>query len=169
MKCSLAAAAFALLAACSDDGAPEISINEVMASNATACADQFGEFDDWIELYNATGKAISLENYAIADDAGAASKAVLPADLEVPAKGFLVIWLDQQVQGVDHLPFKLDADGDAVTLYAPDGAELDSFAWTRAQQDKSYARVPDGTGELTMCGTPSCGASNGTGCARTAP
>ena len=169
MKCCVAMAAIALLSACSDDGAPEITINEIMASNSTACADTFGEFDDWVELYNSTGKAISLENYAIADDAGAVSKAVLPADLEVPAKGYLLIWLDEQVQGVDHLPFKLDADGDAITLYAPDGSEVDSYSWTRAQQNKSLARVPDGSGEFTTCGTSSCGASNGTGCARTAP
>ena len=51
MKCCVAA--FVLLAACSgDDGTPEITINEVMASNSTACADTFGEFDDWVELYN---------------------------------------------------------------------------------------------------------------------
>ena len=164
------AMAFVLLAACgSDDDTPEVSLNEIMASNSTACADTFGEFDDWIELYNSTGKTISLENYAIADDAGAVAKAVLPAGVEIPAHGYLILWLDQQVQGVDHLPFKLDADGDALTLYAPDGAELDTYAWTRAQQDKSFARVPDGSGEFTTCGASSCGASNGTGCARTAP
>ena len=164
MTCCVAA--IVLLAACSgDDGTPEITINEVMASNSTACADTFGEFDDWIELYNSTGSTISLENYAIADDAGELSKAVLPADLEVPAKGYLLIWLDEQVQGVDHLPFKLDADGDAITLYGPNGDEIDSFAWTRSQQNKSHARVPDGSGEFTTCGVSSCGMSNGTGCA----
>lgn len=169
MKCGIAMAGIVLFAACGSDDTPEVSLNEIMASNSTACADTFGEFDDWVELYNSTGKTISLENYAIADDAGAAAKAVLPAGVEIPAHGYLVLWLDQQVQGIDHLPFKLDAGGDAVTLYAPDGTELDTYAWTRAQQDKSFARVPDGSGEFTTCGTSSCGASNGTGCARTTP
>ena len=31
---------------------PDLFINEFMASNDSAFADEFGEYDDWVELYN---------------------------------------------------------------------------------------------------------------------
>ena len=34
-------------------GNPPVVINELLASNTKSAADPQGEFDDWIELYNA--------------------------------------------------------------------------------------------------------------------
>ena len=40
-----------------------------MASNTATVADQDGEFDDWIELYNNSSQTVSLDNLYLSDDA----------------------------------------------------------------------------------------------------
>lgn len=167
----------AALAACgdssdsaSDAGDDEVRaagivfINEVMPSNTAACADPFGEYDDWAELYNSSDVDFDLAGYSVSDDATMPGKGPLQAGIVVPAHGYTVLWFDDQVQGVDHLPFKLDADGEEITLYAPDGSIVDTLAFGAATTDVSFARVPDGTGEFVSCATSTCGASNGTAC-----
>lgn len=146
-------------------GVGVVFINEAMTSNTTAVADPFGEYDDWIELYNAGDVDIALDGFTLSDDATFPTKAPLSADVVVPAHGFKVIWCDDQVQGVDHVPFKLDTDGEQVALYAPGGAVVDSLTFGAVATDTSLARIPDGTGEFVTCTASTCGTSNGTSCA----
>lgn len=138
-----------------------VFINEVMASNTAACPDSFGEYDDWIELYNSGDADFDLAGYSVSDDAAMPAKAVLAAGIVVPGHGFKLLWLDDQVQGTDHFPFKLDAQGESIAIYAPDGSAVDSLSFGAATTDVSFARVPDGTGEFVSCAAATCGASNG--------
>ena len=43
-------------------------INELMASNDAAIADDAGEYDDWIELYNNSNQSIDLSGYFLSDE-----------------------------------------------------------------------------------------------------
>lgn len=147
--------------------AGNLFINEVMPSNAAACADSFGEFDDWIELYNAGAADLDLTGYYVSDDTALAMKAQL-SGIIVPAHGFKLLWADDQVQGVDHLAFKLDAQGEQFAISAPDGALIDSITFGAATTDVAFARLPDGTGDFASCAVATCGAANGAGCAAAA-
>ena len=46
----------------------DIVINEIMASNDFTAVDEFGEFDDWIEIYNKGNESINLSGYYLSDD-----------------------------------------------------------------------------------------------------
>ena len=46
----------------------DLVINEIMASNDQTQADQYGEYDDWIELYNNGTQSINLSGYHLSDD-----------------------------------------------------------------------------------------------------
>ena len=46
----------------------DLVINEIMASNDQTIADEFGEFDDWIEIYNNGNQSINLFGYHLSDD-----------------------------------------------------------------------------------------------------
>ena len=140
-------------------------INEVMASNTSACADPFGEFDDWVELYNPGASDIDLGGFTVTDDTTQPTKATLSAGVIVPAHGRKVLWCDDQVQGTDHLPFKLSADGEQFAIYAADGTLIDSVTFGAATTDVAFARLPDGTGEFASCAHATCGAANGATCA----
>lgn len=149
------------------DGPPGVGvivINEVMPSNTAACPDPFGEFDDWVELYNRGDADLDLGDFTLSDDAAVPAKARIPKGVVVPARGYKLLWLDGQVQGIDHFPFKLDAAGEQVGLYAPDGTAIDALSFGAAATDVSFARIPDGTGDFTTCATSTCGAPNGESC-----
>lgn len=143
-------------------------INEVMPSNTTACADSFGEFDDWIELYNAGAADLDLTGFYVTDDVAMPMKVQVPAGLIVPAHGYKLLWADDQVQGVDHLAFKLDAQGEQFAISAPDGTLIDSITFGEATSDVAFARLPDGTGDFASCAVSTCGAANGASCAAAA-
>ena len=140
-------------------------INEVMASNTTACADSFGEYDDWVELYNASAADLDLTGYYVTDDTTQPMKGQLAAGIIVPAHGFKLLWADGQTQGVDHLAFKLAAEGEQFAITAPDGTRIDSITFGAAATDISFARLPDGTGDFASCAVATCGAANGASCA----
>lgn len=139
-------------------------INEILASNTAACADPFGEFDDWVELYNAGDTELDLAGYTVTDDPAMPAKATLQAGLTIPAHGYKLLWCDGQVQGLDHLSFKLDAAGEAFAIFTPDGTLVDKVTFGAATTDISVARFPDGTGALAECNVPTCGTRNGASC-----
>jgi hypothetical protein len=140
-------------------------VNEVMASNAAACADPFGGFGDWVELYNRGDVALDLTGFTITDDTATPTKATLGPGVEVPAHGYKLIWCDDQADpGNDHVAFKLSASGEAFAIYTPGGTLVDSVTFAAIGTDVSLARIPDGTGSLIACQTGTCGASNGTTC-----
>ena len=159
------------LAACgggADDAPPDapsvvgvLVINEVLASNTASCPDPFGEFDDFVELYNQGDTDLDLAGYTVTDDPALPAKATLQAGLTVPAHGYKLIWCDGQVQGLDHVSFKLDAAGESFSIFAPDSTLVDKVEFGAATTDVSLARFPDGTGALAACATPTCGTRNG--------
>lgn len=138
-----------------------VVINELMASNAFTVYDELGEFDDWVELMNVSEAAQSLAGHYLSDTAGIPRKWRLPDDAEIPAGGFLLVWLDDdEEQGAYHANFKLSADGESVVLAAPDGEVLDVVTFGPLAEDQSYGRLPDGTGNPAPLATPSPGETN---------
>ena len=75
----------------------EVVINEFMASNLETVADDNGEYDDWIELYNKSGNPVSLDGYYMSDDGNELTEWMFP-DTSLPAHGFLLIWADEDIK-----------------------------------------------------------------------
>ncbi len=142
----------------------KLFINEFMASNDACCADEYGEFDDWIELYNAGDDTISLAGFYLSDDKSDPKKFQIPktADLKILPKGFIVLWADgQPEQGVTHLGFKLSSGGEDIVLTEPDGfTTVDEYTYGPQETDVSMGRVPDGGSEWKKFTKPTPGASN---------
>src|SRR5262245_12284341 len=44
-----------------------VILSEIMASNSRTLADDDGDFEDWIELYNAGTNAVNLEGWYLKD------------------------------------------------------------------------------------------------------
>jgi len=155
------------LSACgpAEGSAAQISFNEVMASNSGSHADESGEFDDWIELYNASDQELDLEGYFISDDQEDLFKKRLPAGLRVPATGTLLLWADSDPeQGTAHLSFKLKATGEVISLTSPEGELLDQLDYQGAVEDQVFGRFPDADGAFVACATPTPDAKNGARC-----
>lgn len=127
----------------------QVTINEFMASNDAAYADEFGEYDDWIELANPNYEEVDISGWYISDDLEDATKFELPEGTILPAEGFLILWADKdEEQGSLHLNFKLSADGEAVILMHPNGIGVaDSVSFGAQVTDVSSGRIPDYFGE----------------------
>ncbi|MBN1608310.1 MAG: lamin tail domain-containing protein [Polyangiaceae bacterium] len=138
-----------------------IVINELMASNSRTVGDGWGAYPDWIELYNPTDEDVDLGGYYASDDPENPTRVQLPEGLTIEAKGYLLLWADNDTEeGKSHLPFKLAAEGEAALLAGPDGQLLDSVEYGSAQQDYSYARFPNAVGNFAWCSTATPGDPN---------
>lgn len=147
------------------DELPPLFVNEFMALNMTCCSDEAGEFEDWIEIYNAGDEPIDIAGYYLSDDPespfNSRIRSTNAAETTIPAKGFLVIWADgDRDQGVRHVDFRLNQGGEAVILNYIDGRQIDAYTFGTQTADKSTGRVPNGTGTFQGLPAPSPGASN---------
>ena len=132
----------------------DLVINEFLASNDSTAADQDGEYDDWIELYNNTDDVISLAGYFMSDDGNDLTQWAFP-DTVIAANGYLIIWADNDVeQGGLHANFKLSASGESIYLVNSGGNVIDEIIFDEQTSDISFGRYPNGTGDF-MEMTPS--------------
>ncbi len=170
--CALGVLGLCLLVSSPGWSKPAVVINEVMASNTKTLADPQGDFDDWIELYNAGDTPVDLTGMYLTDDPAVPRKWRIPAGLSglrggmsIAPKGYLIVWADGEVLDAGlHANFKLGADGEQVLLYAADGVTLiDSLAFGRQMADVSYGRYPDGGQTLRFFGVPTPGHTNSEG------
>ncbi|MFN0213672.1 MAG: CotH kinase family protein [Saprospiraceae bacterium] len=129
----------------------EVVINEFLASNEAGEIDEAGENEDWLELYNNTNSPVSLFGLYLTDKADNRNKWAFPANVSIPAHGFLMIWLDNDdLQGPFHANFKLSAGGE--TLILSDGASLvlDEITFGQQLPDVTFGRYLNGTGNFTF-------------------
>ncbi|MDN5354326.1 MAG: large repetitive protein, partial [Candidatus Cloacimonadota bacterium] len=127
-------------------------INEFMASNETTIADDEGDYDDWIEIYNAGNIAKDIAGMYLTDDLEELTNSQIPADdpdlTTIPPGGFLLLWADKEPeQGALHLAdVKLSGDGEQIGLKDVDGTTIiDSLTFGEQTSDVSYGRLPDGS------------------------
>lgn len=125
----------------------DVVINELMPVNSTVVADQNGEYDDWIELFNTTSSIIDISGFYLSDDKSDILKWQIPAGTSIPAIGYLIIWADKDTTQVGlHSNFKLSSLGEKVLLSKPDGTTVDEVIYPGQTLELSYSRRPNGTG-----------------------
>ncbi len=146
-------------------------INEFMASNDVAYADEHGDFDDWIEIYNSNDHPVDIGGLYITDDLTDPTAWQIPDtypdSTTIPAGGFLVLWADKESeQGVLHCELKLSGGGEQIGLvqdFMGDTLFVDSLTYTDQRTDTSYARIADGGSEWGFFAPSSPGESNTNG------
>jgi spore coat protein CotH len=144
------------------DVAGELVINEFLAINDTTVADQDGEFDDWIELYNNSGNVLSLDGYYLSDEIDDLAQWAFP-DTSIAPNDYLIIWADDdEGQAGLHTNFRLYGAGEAIYLVHPDTVIVDEVSFRVQMPDISTGRYPNGTGEFVMM-DPSFGTENNSG------
>lgn len=122
-----------------------VFVNEVMVQNQTVIADPQGDYDSWIEIYNANSTPVDLTGtYIGTEEPYKFSRCASP--VIVPANGFLMLWADDEMEdGAEHLPFEL-MDEDFLGFATKDLAILDTLEWDSALADVSLGRSVDGAG-----------------------
>ena len=134
---------------------PSVVINELMADNDNIIADPQGDYDDWLELYNLSDTDVLLTGMYLSDKEDELTQWEFPANTEIPANGYLVVWLDDDVDAAEglHANFKLSKDGETVILVGTDAhgnRVLDKVTFEAQETDVAYGRLPDGTGDFQV-------------------
>ena len=142
-----------------------IFINEFMASNSTI-VDEFGEFDDWVEIYNPGATPFDLGGKYVTDDLTVPTKWQIPTTnpslTTVPAGGYLILWFDgTPTQGELHVDPKLGSGGEQIGIYDADGTTpLDTLTYGPQTTDVSEGRFPDGSASFVTFTNPTPGLAN---------
>lgn len=147
----------------SDGGAQggRLVFNELLASNDAAVTDENGDYDDFVELFNAGDEPVDLSGWTMSDDPKDAEWTFAEGTVLAPG-AFLLVWCDEEPeQGELHADFKLSGDGETVILWDDAGAEILRLEYGPQTTDISYGRVPDGGETWTELSPPTPGASNG--------
>lgn len=128
-------------------GKTQLQLNELLASNNTNQMDEFFEYDDWIEIYNAGG-IVNLAGYYLSDDPLNLTKHLIPATnpgaTTILPGSFIVFFADKDnlTQGELHTNFTLSSNGETVILTAPDGVTIvDQVTYPQMAPDISYGRT----------------------------
>jgi len=137
-------------------------INEFLASNSTTNMDESGEYDDWLELYNAGNDSIDLGGFFLTDTVDNLTKWFIPEGTIISGEGFLLVWCDEdQEQGDLHTNFKLSSYGEFIALVSSDGFTIiDSLSFDSQTVDVSYGHISDGNTSWVET-TPTPNSSNG--------
>lgn len=126
-----------------------IVINEMMPKNTQFGADQDGEFDDWIELYNLAPEDIDISGYYLTDSKNNLTKWKFPEGTILEKNGYLIVWADEDtLQSGLHTNYKLSALGETVLLITPDMNVIEDVKYPATDLQQSWSRLPNGTGSF---------------------
>ena len=150
------------------DGA--IRISEIMADAKTGLYDEDGELSDWVELYNTTGKDISLSGFALSDKENDPVMWRFPQDAVIPANGYYLVFCsgkDRLLSAgkISHTNFRLSAEQETVILSDSNGRLIDRANIDNLPMDSSLGRDENGSWKVFQTATPGM-PNNGAGAAQ---
>ena len=147
--------------------------NGTAAALGTASALRFNEWladsangPDWFELYNSTNLPVELSGLILTDDptSSGTNQFRIPALSFIGASNFVQCLADALPdQGRNHVNFSLDALGDTLRLYQPNGSNIiDTVVFGQQALGVSQGRLPDGNTNtlFTFPGSASPAAAN---------
>ncbi len=127
-----------------------VIINELMPVNLTTVPDNYGEYDDWIELYNLTPDDFDLSGYYLSDSKKRQTKWHFPGGTKITGYGYLIVWADgDSTQTGLHTNFKLSDMGETLELSRPDLQLIDRVKYPAQAREFTFSRIPNGKGGFT--------------------
>ena len=136
-----------------------IRISELAAAQQLSAPDAFGQFPDWVELYNASQQSIDLSGWYLTDDPAQAQKWMIPSLVLAPGQREVVFCSgrDLEIDGQLHASFSLSAGGESLMLYAYDGVQVDAVNFPAAPD---YTAFTFDNGQANQTDTPTPGYPN---------
>jgi sterol desaturase/sphingolipid hydroxylase (fatty acid hydroxylase superfamily) len=141
----------------------QLFINEIMPANGLY-PDEFGETDDWLELYNGGNEIVNLEGLYLSDEVSIPKKWKIAGSKWVSPGSFALLWMDGDAgQGPFHAPFKLSSQGEVITLSQEINGQLytlDALDLPATLLNISRGRREDGQAEWVFFREASPNATN---------
>ncbi len=143
----------------------QVFVNEYSAANWKLMPDNYGKYEDWIELYNPSDIPVNIGGWGLTDDDGELQKWQFPAGTIVPETGYLIVWCSKRNEvsnGDFHTNFSLTQTkgNDKIVLSQPGGAIVDAVEVAKTQVHQSWSRNTDGASSWSICSEPTPGNTN---------
>ncbi len=130
---------------------PPLWLSEVEPDNVDSVADNFGDNDPWIEIYNGGVSVLSLDDFYLASTYSNLVQWPFPAGTLINPGQYLLIWADgepEETAGTNlHTSFQLNPTNGAVILSRSlDGAPqiVDYLNYRNVGRNRSYGSFPSG-------------------------
>ena len=148
----------------------QVVINEFSCANYSL--NIAGNNEDFVELFNETAGPIDIGGWYLSDNVDNPTKFEIPAGTVVPPNGFLMIICSGEAQagnlyggGYLNTNFRIhQCKQESVVLSDATGTIIESYTYgtdiSTNQEDHSWARDVDGTGDWKVCLQPSPNATN---------
>ena len=143
----------------------QIVINEYSAANYSTFTDNYGEYEDWIELYNTASNAVDISGWYISDKSSNPTKWSVPGSFIIPANGVALLYCsgrDELVGGNAHTNFKITQTKNNETIIISDAAGVfqDSVQVIPNQESHSRGREVNGSAVWSVFVSATPGANN---------
>lgn len=141
----------------------QVLVNEYSCANVSTITDNFGENEDWIELYNAGATAVDITGYYLSDKPANPTKWAIPS-LVLNAGQRRIIWAsgrDGVFGGQFHTNFKLtQTENENIVFSDNTGTLLENILVRPNLRNQSTGRTTDGATTWSIFTTPTANASN---------
>lgn len=141
----------------------KLIINEICPAPRSGLRDEDGELSDWIEIKNTSNEQISLNGFALSDNAQRPTKWFFPENAAIAPNGYYLVFASgknrDNTATYPHTNFSLSGEGETVTLSTRQGQMLDRITYPNMPVDHSFGRNPT-TGDWQVFSQPTPGVSN---------
>ncbi len=128
-----------------------IIISEFMEKNRCTLPDEDGDFSDYIELYNADSKAVSLEGWTLSDSPDKEGWTFPPVEVK-PGEYLLVFASNKEKDAALHADFALSGD-EAIYLRDANGTDVFEVSCAGCSGDEAMV-YSDGIWAKTLWASP---------------
>lgn len=138
-------------------------INELMARNDSAVVNPWGQYSDWLELYNPGTNSFDLTGMSLSVDQSIPGQWMFPTGTTIAAGGYLTIWCDGSRDATTNLQANLNAghslDGNSggAYLFNTSGQVVDYVEYGSQLSNQSIGRS---SGNWRLLSSPTPGAAN---------
>lgn len=141
--------------------AQNMVINEIMTSNGSSVMDDFGDYSDWVELYNNSAEAININQWSLSDNENELNKWQFP-DTTIQPNDFILVFCSGKdtLSTYLHSSFKIDTSDEPIILSDEGENIIDEFLSINLNNNISFGRITDGGDEKKYFYVSSPGSSN---------
>jgi hypothetical protein len=135
-------------------------LNELLARNSSAVAGPWGNYPDYLEIYNGSLTAFNLGGFGLSDDAGKV-KFVFAPGTTVNANSYVLVWCDGEravsTNGTLNSGFSLSGSSGGAYLFNTNGQVVNQIEYGFQVQDRPIGRS---TGQWQLLSSATPGATN---------
>lgn len=147
-------------------GMTQVVINEYSAANLATILDNYGNNEDWIELYNTSASTVNIGGFYLSDNPSDSLKWQFPENVTIAGHGFLKIWAsgrNEVLAGNYHTNFKFTQTKDTpdhIIFSNAFGEKIEDIVIQITRKEHSRGRTSNGADSWSIFASPTPGSSN---------